>query len=40
MTHGEKFFNFISNVAGRTELRPIDGPKNDFKSPLEASSSD
>jgi ferritin len=36
MTHGEKFFNFICDVAGRTELRPIDGPKNDFKSPLEA----
>jgi ferritin len=36
MTHGEKFFNFICSVAGRTELQPIDGPKNDFKSPLEA----
>lgn len=36
MTHGEKFFAFICDVAGRTELRPIDGPKNDYRSPLEA----
>jgi ferritin len=35
MTHGEKFFNFICDVSGRTEQRPIDGPKNEFKSPLE-----
>jgi ferritin len=36
LTHGEKFFNFICDVGGRTELRPIDGPGNDFKSPLAA----
>ena len=36
MTHGERFFNFICNVNGRTNLLPIAGPRNDFKSPLEA----
>lgn len=36
MTHGERFFNFICDAAGRTDLRPIEGPKNGFKSPLEA----
>lgn len=36
MTHGERFFNHICNVSGRTDLLPIDGPKNDFKSPLDA----
>ncbi|PLX83758.1 MAG: ferritin [Desulfuromonas sp.] len=34
MTHGEKFFNFLCEAGGRTDLRPIDGPKNDFASPL------
>ena len=36
MTHGERFFNFICDVQGRTDLRPIDGPQNEFKSPLAA----
>jgi len=36
MTHGEKFFNFICDTSGRTNLLPIDGPKNDFNSPLDA----
>ena len=35
MTHGEKFFNFLCEVGARTNLLPIDGPKNDYKSPLE-----
>lgn len=35
MTHGEKFFNFLCDTGGRTHLLPIDGPKNDFRSPLE-----
>jgi ferritin len=35
MTHGEKFFNFLCDAGGRTHLLPIDGPKNDFTSPLE-----
>ena len=35
MTHGEKFFNFMCEVGARTILLPIDGPKNDYKSPLE-----
>jgi len=35
MTHGEKFFNFLCEVDARTNLLPIDGPKNDYKSPLE-----
>jgi ferritin len=34
MTHGERFFKFICDVAGRTDLRPIDGPENAFNSPL------
>ena len=36
MTHGEKFFNFICDVDGRTELRPVAGPKNDFTLPVDA----
>ncbi|WP_027716675.1 ferritin [Desulfuromonas sp. TF] len=35
MIHGERFFNFLCDAAGRTELRPIEGPKNAFSSPLE-----
>jgi ferritin len=35
MTHGERFFTFLCDVGGRTELRPIEGPKNEFGSPLE-----
>ena len=34
LTHGEKFFNFICEAGGRTELRGIDAPKNDYQSPL------
>lgn len=36
MTHGERFFNFLCDAGGRTHLLPIDGPKNDFTSPLDA----
>ncbi len=35
VTHGEKFFNFICETGGRTELRTIEAPKNDFGSPIE-----
>ncbi|PLX77503.1 MAG: ferritin [Desulfuromonas sp.] len=35
MTHGEKFFNFLCETGARTNLLPIDGPKNDYKSPLD-----
>jgi ferritin len=35
ITHGEKFFNFLCEAGGRTELRAIDAPKNDFASPIE-----
>lgn len=36
MTHADKFFNYLCEVGGRTELRAIDAPKNDYKSPLDA----
>lgn len=36
MTHGEKFFHFLCDAGGRTNLLPIDGPRNEFASPLEA----
>ena len=35
LTHGEKFFHFICDVAGRTDLRAIDMPQNSYKSPLD-----
>jgi ferritin len=35
MTHGEIFFNFVCDVSGRTDLRQIDQPRNDFSSPLD-----
>jgi len=35
MTHGEKFFNYLCNVGGRTNLLAIEEPQNKFKSPLE-----
>jgi ferritin len=35
MTHGERFFHFTCDAGGRTDLRPIEGPKNDFASPLD-----
>ena len=34
-THGEKFFNFSCEAGGRAFLLPIEGPKNDYASPLE-----
>lgn len=34
LTHGEKFFNFICEANGRTDLRAIDAPKNSYASPL------
>ena len=35
LTHAEKFFHFLCEAGGRTDLRAIDGPQNDYKSPLE-----
>jgi len=35
LTHGEKFFNFICEAGGRTDLRGFDDPKNDYASPLD-----
>ncbi len=35
MTHGERFFHFTCDAGGRTDLRAIDAPKNEFKSPLD-----
>ena len=34
LTHGEKFFNFICEAGGRTDLRSIDAPQNNYDSPL------
>ena len=34
LTHGEKFFHFICEAGGRTDLRAIDAPQNDYDSPL------
>jgi len=36
LTHGEKFFHFICDAAGRTDLRAIDMPQNSYKSPLDS----
>ncbi|BCR03727.1 ferritin [Desulfuromonas versatilis] len=36
MTHGEKFFNFITDAAGRTDFRGFEAPRNEFASPVEA----
>lgn len=36
MTHGEKFFHFLCDAGGRTNLLPLDGPRNDYSSPVEA----
>ncbi len=33
LTHGEKFFHFICDAGGRTDVRAIDGPQNAYKSP-------
>ncbi|MCM2265086.1 MAG: ferritin [Desulfuromonadales bacterium] len=35
LTHGEKFFHFICDAAGRTEVRAIEAPQNSYKSPLD-----
>ena len=35
LTHGEKFFHFICDAAGRTDVRAIEGPQNSYKSPLD-----
>lgn len=35
LTHGEKFFDFMCEAGGRTDLRPIEAIKNDYKSPLD-----
>ncbi|WP_432821540.1 ferritin [Trichloromonas sp.] len=36
MTHGEKFFNFITEAAGRTDFRAFDAPQNNYETPLDA----
>lgn len=36
MTHGEKFFSFITDAAGRTDFRGFEAPENNFDSPLAA----
>lgn len=36
MSHGEKFFNFICEAGGRTDLRGFENPQNDYDSPLAA----
>jgi len=36
MSHGEKFFNFICDRGGRTNLLAIDTPRNDYSAPLQA----
>jgi len=35
LTHGEKFFHFICDAAGRTDIRAIEAPQNSYKSPLD-----
>ena len=36
MTHGEKFFNFITDAGGRTDFRAFNAPQNHYEIPLEA----
>ena len=36
LAHGQIMFDFVCETGGRTKLQPIDGPKNDFKSALDA----
>lgn len=36
MSHGEMFFRFICEAGGRTDLRAIEAPKNEFTSPQDA----
>jgi ferritin len=35
LSHGEKFFYFICEAGGRTDLRGFDAPQNDYKSSLD-----
>lgn len=35
LTHGDKFFQFICDAGGRTEVRAIEAPQNSYKSPLD-----
>jgi ferritin len=35
LTHGDRFFDFICEAGGRALMLPVDGPKNDFSSPIE-----
>lgn len=36
LSHGEKFFHFIAEAGGRTDLRGFDAPQNEYNSPLDA----
>jgi len=36
LTHGEKFFHFIADAGGRTDVRGFESPQNQFESPLDA----
>ncbi len=36
LLHAMKFFTFVSERGGRVNVRPIDGPPNDWQSPLAA----
>ena len=36
LSHGDKFFNFICEAGGRTDMRGFDAPQNDYKSPLDS----
>jgi len=36
LTHGEKFFHFIADAGGRTDVRGFESPQNEFKSPHDA----
>ena len=36
MTHGEKFYNFITDAAARTDFRAFEAPRNNYESPLDA----
>ena len=36
LTHGEKFFNYLCDVGGRTNVLPIEEVQNKYKSPLDA----
>ncbi|PLX43815.1 MAG: ferritin [Deltaproteobacteria bacterium] len=36
LTHGQRIFDFICEAGERVELYPMEGPKNDYESPLDA----